>query len=210
MSDVASSATEPVENDDLSDREVDLLRSAYRVMARRGSHRLSLQDIADEAGVSKGLLLYHFKTKDNLLLAAMRWALSRTAGRLRASAAETEDARDALAAVVDVVFVGAEANRDFNLVYLDLVEHAVRVEAYQELPDLMRGVINRAYADIVRQGIAEGTFDVSDPDTAAVAMRAHIDGIFLQWMQTDDWRRNHERYRDLCHEGLLRLLGTAG
>jgi AcrR family transcriptional regulator len=192
----------------LSEREVQLIRSTYRVMVRQGGHRLSLQDIADDAGVSKGLLLYHFKSKDNLLLAAMRWALDRTAKRIREAIADATDARAALGALVDAVFVAPEANRDFNLFYLDLVEHAARVTAYEELPELMRTVINQLYAQVIQRGVDEGVFDVADVDAAASVMRAQIEGTFLQWMQTDDWQTTHTDARNTCHQALERLLGV--
>jgi AcrR family transcriptional regulator len=206
---MTDSPTAVLDDAPLAPRAVELVRCTYRVMARQGSHRLSLQDIAEEAGVSKGLLLYHFKTKDNLLLATMRWALTRTAHRIRERTASTPDARAALGAVVDAVFVGAKPNHDFHLFYLDLLEHAVRVDAYQELPALMRDIINRLYAEVIQRGIDEGVFDVTDAQTAATVMRAQIDGIFLQWMQTDDWETNHADYRDLCHTSLERRLGAA-
>lgn len=193
--------------EDVPQRVVELVRSTYRVMARRGSHRLSLQDVADEAGVSKGLLLYHFKSKDNLLLATMRWALQRTAERIRRGTAEAPDGRAALRSLVDAVFVSPQLNRDFHLFYLDLVEHAARVEAYHELHDLMRTVINDLYAEIILRGVEDGVFDVADADDAARVMRAQIEGTFLQWMQEDDWKGTHARYRDECHDALLRILG---
>ena len=65
------------------DRRSEILGAAYRVMAREGVHRTPLDRIADEAGVSKGLLLYYFETKDALALAAMGWVLAATAARVR-------------------------------------------------------------------------------------------------------------------------------
>jgi TetR/AcrR family transcriptional regulator, fatty acid metabolism regulator protein len=177
-------------------------------MARRGSHRLSLQDIAEEAGVSKGLLLYHFRSKDNLLLATMRWALQRTAERIRRGTADAPDATAALRSLVDAVFVSPQLNRDFHLFYLDLVEHAARDVAYHELHQLLRTVINDLYAETIRQGMDEGVFDVTDADHAAEVMRAQIEGTFLQWMQEDAWKTSHPRYRDQCHQALLRILGA--
>lgn len=208
MPNTATRASTVVAGRELSAREIDLVRSTFRVMAQRGSRRLALQQIADDAGVSKGLLLYHFKTKDNLLLATMRWALERTATRIRKGTADAPDARTALAALVDAVFVGPKPNRDFHLFYLDLVEHAVRVAAYSELNLLMREIINQLYEEVIQRGIDEGGFDIDDAENAAVVMRAQIDGIFLQWMQTDDWRTNHDQYRDMCHDSLIRLLGV--
>ena len=57
------------------DRRAELIRVAYKVMARDGVHRVPLQQIATEAGVSKGLLIYHFQTKDGLVLASLEWVL---------------------------------------------------------------------------------------------------------------------------------------
>ncbi|MFA9430267.1 TetR/AcrR family transcriptional regulator [Egicoccus sp. AB-alg2] len=205
---MTDSPTAVLDDAPLAPRAVELVRCTYRVMARQGSHRLSLQDIAEEAGVSKGLLLYHFKTKDNLLVATMRWALQRTAERIQRGTADASDARDALRSLVQAVFVSPQLNRDFNLFYLDLVEHAARVEAYQELHQLLRTVINDLYAQVIQRGVDEGVFDVEDVDGAARVMRAQIEGTFLQWMQDDDWQGTHGRYRDECHAALLRLLGA--
>lgn len=191
----------------LSGREEELVRSAYQVMSRQGGHRLSLQDIADEAGVSKGLVLYHFKSKDRLFLTTMRWALVRTADRIRARMAGVSGPRARVAALVDAVFVDPDRNRAFTLVYLDLVEHAARVPSFGELADVTQEIINGLYAELIADGVQAGAFDVDDVDEAAAAMRAYIEGTLLTWLQ-DDWRATHERYRARCLAGLLRLLGA--
>jgi AcrR family transcriptional regulator len=38
-----------------------------------GAFKLNMQDVADEAGVSKGLIHYHFDSKDTLLARAVEW-----------------------------------------------------------------------------------------------------------------------------------------
>jgi len=126
-------ATRQVGDETLSPRAYDLVRSAYQVIARQGSHRLSLQDVADEAGVSKGMVLYYFKSKEHLLLVTMRWALEQTEARVRRRAAGAAGPDKAIAALVDAVFVGPEPNRDFYLLYLDLAEHAARVPSFEQL-----------------------------------------------------------------------------
>src|SRR5690625_7462644 len=84
-----------------SEREKSLISSAYRVITRQGVHRTSLQEIAEDAGVSKGLLVYHFKSKDVVLITSMRWALPRTADRIRSLLAEADcDDRHAVQGVV--------------------------------------------------------------------------------------------------------------
>jgi AcrR family transcriptional regulator len=193
---------------ELSPREEALVRSAYKVMSRQGGHRLSLQDIADEAGVSKGLVLYHFKSKDRLFLTTMRWALVRTADRIRSRLATTSEPTEAVAALVEAIFVDPERNHEFTLVYLDLVEHAARVPSFGELSAVTKEIINGLYAEVIADGVARGVFDVDDVGDAAAAMRAYIEGTLLTWLQ-DDWRTTHQHYRARCEAGLLRLLGAS-
>lgn len=200
--------TTPDALEGLSDRELSLLRSAYRVVSRRGGHRIALQDVADDAEVSKGLVLYHFKTKDNLLLSTMRWALIRTAERIRGGVGSVSAAEDVVKGLIDAIWIGPDANRDFYLLYLDLVEHAARVPSFAELPGMTRTIINGLYTEVIAEGLERDLFDVDDVDEAAEAMRAFIDGLFIQWLQREDWVETHDAYRERCRAGLLRLLGA--
>jgi AcrR family transcriptional regulator len=192
----------------LSSRELELIRSAYLTMAKHGSHRTSLQDIANEAGVSKALLLYHFGTKDALLLAAMKWALERTAERIRSALVPEASPEVRISALIDAIFIEPEANRDFYLFYVDLIEHAGRVPSFGELPVMLVEIVNGLYGEVIAAGVREGVFDVADVDAAARDMRAIIEGTFLQWMQTDDWRDNHRAWKEHCREAVLCLLGA--
>lgn len=54
-----------------AERRAQILDSAIRLIARRGSRGVSLVEIAYEAGVSKPGLLHHFPTKEALLHAAL-------------------------------------------------------------------------------------------------------------------------------------------
>lgn len=195
---------------DRSGREMEIIRSAYRNMARRGSHRMSLQDVADEAGVSKALVLYHFGSKEALLLAAMKWAVERTAVRIREGLESEETPSDQIGALIDAIFIDPEANRDFYLFYLDLIEHAGRVPSFSELSVVLTEIINGLYGDVIAEGVEKGMFHVPDVGVAARNMRALIEGTLLQWMQTDDWRENHEAWKEQCRDALLRLLGVGG
>jgi AcrR family transcriptional regulator len=193
---------------ELPPRAQALLRSAYQVISRQGSHRLSLQDVADEAGVSKGMVLYYFKSKENLFLTTMRYALERTDARIRERIADVDDPHQVIAALIDAVFIDPERNRDFYLLYIDLIEHAARVPSFGRLSSFATEIINGLYEEVIRDGVARGGLAVDDPAAAAAAMRALIDGIFLSWLQQADWKASHAHYKALCRESLLRLLGA--
>lgn len=176
-------------------------------MARDGVHRVPLQQIADEAGVSKGLLLYHFNTKDAMVLEAMNWVLEATSARIRRRLDETQDPSLHLAALLDAIWIGPEANRDFFRFYLDGVEFGARTPGFEGFAARGREIIQGMYADVISSG--GDVFQVTDPQTAALQMRAIIEGFFLQWLQTSDWRSNHAEFKALCLASLTRVLGAS-
>ena len=98
----------------LSGREIEFLRSACKAISERGARRVSLQEIAGPAGVSKGLIPYYFKTKDRLILRTMEWILSIVANRIRGSISGAHTPEEKVVAMLDVVFAGPEQNRRFT------------------------------------------------------------------------------------------------
>lgn len=189
-----------------SPHEIRIIRGTYAAMARVGTQQLSLRRIAKELEVSPPLLVYHFGSRDNLLIETMHWALAGTVRRIQRQVAGITDPRAALAALIDAVFVGPQANRDFHLIYLDLVQYAVRQQSFVRLAELLREHINGSYAAVIAQGVAAGVFVADDVDAAARRARAIVEGGFLQWLQDENWEQSHAALRADCHEALTLLL----
>jgi len=189
-----------------SEHEIRLVRGTYAAMARIGSQQLSLRRLARELDVSPPLLVYHFGSRENLLIETMHWALAGTVRRIHRHLAGITDPEQALAALMDAVFVEPQANRDFHLVYMDLVQYSVRDPSFGGLTDLLRTHINGSYAGVIRAGVEAGVFEVDDVDVAARHARAIVEGGFLQWLQEDDWETTHAALQRECHDALLVLL----
>jgi AcrR family transcriptional regulator len=56
-------------NDQAPETEQRIADGALRVLARRGLHKLSMTDISDEAGVSRGTLYRYFASRDEVVAA---------------------------------------------------------------------------------------------------------------------------------------------
>ena len=190
----------------ISSRQEQLLRCAYRAMGERGVERVPLQEIAAAAGVSKGVVLYHFRTKENLILTMMRWVLDQAADRIRHAMARSQLPESKVLAMIDAIFLGPQVNRHFYLTYLDLVDHAARVDSFGRLSATFRSIVNALYAEVIDQGVAEGAFQPRDPGEAAAVVRAVIEGLFLQWLQEEDWAQRHGWYRETCKRAVLAYL----
>ena len=70
-----------------------LLDAAQRLVDQSGASRLTLAAVAREAGVSKGGLLYHFGTKDELIAAMLDRRFTRFDEKRRAKLDDDPDAR---------------------------------------------------------------------------------------------------------------------
>ncbi|NIQ53034.1 MAG: TetR family transcriptional regulator [Gammaproteobacteria bacterium] len=57
------------------ERREAILAGAFRVAVREQLGGLSMRAVAEEAGVSKGLVFFHFSDKETLLLALLDWLL---------------------------------------------------------------------------------------------------------------------------------------
>lgn len=201
-----AAALPSIETKRFSPHEIRLVRGTYAAMAQGGAQQISLRGIAKELGVSPALLVYHFGSKDQLLIETMHWALGAAVRRIQRAIDGVDDPQEALAALLDAVFVDARANRDYHLIYMDLVQYAVRNEWFGPLSALLHRHINDTYALVIRQGVQAGAFEAADVDVAAQHVRAIVEGGFLQWLQTDDWEQTHAALQRDCHEAILRLL----
>jgi AcrR family transcriptional regulator len=193
----------------LAPKQAHLIRSAYKVMGEKGLSHLSLQDVADEAGVSKAILPYYFDSKENLILLTMRWVLARVAQRIREAIDEVETAEGKVSAMVDAIFVSPASNRRFYLVFFDFLGYAARSDRFADVGATFHEICNRLYAEVVRLGQEEGVFSKRDAWEAATVVRALVDGLFTQWVQDRDWETSHPEFREMCKRSVLTYL-TAG
>jgi DNA-binding transcriptional regulator YbjK len=69
-----------------SERERPLMEATLRIIGRSGLDGVTHRAVAAEAGMSLGAVTHHFETRDGLVDAALRFALTREVGRLRALA----------------------------------------------------------------------------------------------------------------------------
>jgi len=193
----------------LAPKQARLIRSAYKVMGEKGMTHLSLQDVADEAGVSKAILPYYFASKENLTLLTMRWVLARVAQRIREAIEQVDTANEKVSAMIDAIFVSPESNRRFYLVFFDFLGYAARNDRFADVGATFHEICNGLYAEVIRLGQEEGVFREGDAHESAAIVRALVDGLFTQWIQDKDWEKTHAECREVCKRSVLTYL-TAG
>lgn len=147
-------------------RSAQLLDAAARLMERDGSHAVSMQAVAAEAGVSVGLIYRYFGGKDDLLLAVIVGVLDSFATQVPAAVE---------AAGADPVHRLAAAFRSYCEV-IDERRHAA-VLTYRETKSLDEAGRSRIkdlevqtsepLRAVLREGVESGVFVVPDVELAA-------------------------------------------
>src|SRR5438046_2144413 len=82
----------------LTNPEQTILTCAYRLFHRHGFNRLSMDEIAGAAGVTKRTLYYHFRSKDDLIAAALEHQHELALATFRAWAGRIGDKPEAIVA----------------------------------------------------------------------------------------------------------------
>lgn len=87
------------------ERATRILDAGADLMLRIGARRLTVDDVADRAGIGKGTVYLHWKTKDQLLLAVLQREAARSLDRLVA-ALHADPAVTALHKLTEVQYLG--------------------------------------------------------------------------------------------------------
>jgi len=167
-------------------RREQMLRAALEVIVEHGFPKTRIADVAERAGTSPALVIYYFKTKDQLLTEAIRlsedtWyeAGTRRVALLDSAAARLEELV-AMSCLPEAEDDDPDAPSTSWLLWLDLWAQAARhpevARVRQRFDERWRDTI----ASLVTQGQEAGEFGPVDPADFAVTMSSLLDGFAIQ------------------------------
>jgi AcrR family transcriptional regulator len=171
------------------DRHQEILDAAARVITDRGLAETRISDIAERCGVSPGLILYYFGSKDRLLLEALTSANDQFYLRLSREMRRMSSAREQLQRLVDLSVPGLlpEYERlDEWALWVEIWVRALRDPILAKEREVLDRRWRQSIADIVRHGRSTGEFpEGADPDELGMQIGAVIDGLAIPVMMND-------------------------
>ena len=189
-----------------AERRLSLLKAAFREVAEKGFSEVTLDDIARRAGVSKGVTLYYFTSKEELFLELFGWLIDSIHQRMREAVGAVEDPVEKVRALVALIFPSPSKNRAFFRAYVDFCGLAARHDSFREVGERFYAGCRQIDGGIVEEGMRRGDFAVRDPNEAGSTMRAIFDGLMMQWLNERDPDAAFEDYRKRCERELLQYL----
>ena len=176
-------------------RRRQIVDAAIETIALRGFSKTTLNDIAKQAGVSTGVITYHFKNKDDLIEQSIKKLLeapnSYVVARVDAQSTHPERLRAYILANIE--FMRDHRSQSVALIYsFGSIGHPTGGSGQtagsgseQERHRVMarqHARIRKYLTKILKAGQEAGEFGAFHADTIAQILFAALEGIILQWV----------------------------
>lgn len=145
-----------------------ILESAAQIIRKKGFHATSMQDIAEAVNHQKASLYHHFSSKQEILLSLLDQALDLLTERISAVTTSQLEADSKLRKAMEVYLVSLAENVDLAAVLL--LEHRSLDPAFNKRHIPRRDRFEGLWRDLIKQGMNEKIFIVSDPGMTARAL----------------------------------------
>jgi AcrR family transcriptional regulator len=156
-----------------------ILNAARKVFGARGFHGATIEEIADEAGLSNGAIYYNFDSKGDLFLHLLEERMGERVAHMRrtlaggADAGLEEEARDATRSLKE--------SREWRLLLFEFVAHAARTPSLRPKLRAHKRRYRAAMAEVLEQRVAERRAAGSIPgEQLALVATAVANGLALE------------------------------
>lgn len=154
--------------------------AALRQFARKGLSAARIRDIADEAGISQGLLYRYYGSKDEVFTDLIEDALDKLIDAVRRVETLETDAggklRLALLELLKTIEKSDRFRQTSRLITLAMHSEAIPEKARHALEE-KREIPYRAFAEIMDKGQREGRVVEGDPRDLAVLFWSTVNGM---------------------------------
>jgi AcrR family transcriptional regulator len=193
------------------ERRLEILEAAARVITNRGLAETRISDIAEQCGVSPGLILYYFASKDRLLVDALTYANDRFYLEQSRDLRRMSSARQQLDRLIELSVPGLlpEFERlDEWALWIEIWVRALRDPTMAQEREVLDRRWRQSIADIVRHGRSTGEFSENGVDADELGLRigAFIDGLAIQVLMNDT-NMPPERMQQVCREVAANMIG---
>ena len=189
------------------ERKKQILDAATTVFAKKGFADARMEDIANEARLSKATLYLYFKSKDDIIAAILDHFYNRGMQDLQMLQGYEGSITDLLLLLTR--FFGAEAEEMMRMLPIAFEFYALaarREDVRQFLKGYFQGY-RAGLAALVQMGIERGEFRAVDPEETAIILSAIYEGLGVLEATdpaTVQWQIMGEKAVQLLLDGLKR------
>ena len=155
-----------------------IMDSAIKLFSTRGFNAASVDDICEEAGISKGAFYHHFESKQALFLALLDGWLQVIDNAIEASKDKTApETFTQMTEAFPAIFEGADLRLPM---FLEFWLQASRDQKIWEASIAPYRRYHKYFTSLIKKGVEEGSFVEVDPELAARMIVSTAMGLFFQ------------------------------
>ena len=165
-----------------SRRRDQIIIATVTCIVSHGYHNFSMQDVALEAGVSKGIIHYYFLNKDELMMAVLDKCSIDIENMLLEEMRTIDDPLEKLEIFIHVCFDVLRSKKEYYQVNMDFWTQINQKEAVREVIARHYEKFRETAAQVIDEGIDAGIFRKLNSRMYASYIISVVDGISLQWL----------------------------
>jgi AcrR family transcriptional regulator len=162
-------------------RKTQIIQAAYDVIASKGYNNFTIDDIAHQAGLSKGGVLHYFKTKDDILIHLLEQIYTLIENYIKKKSDKYKAPEKKLKAVIIAYIIVAKKNPAFYIVMVDFWAQITINERVKSINTRIFDKMCQEIRKIIDLGIKQGVFNEIDSLNASYAIVAMVTNISIQW-----------------------------
>ncbi|GAA0451236.1 TetR/AcrR family transcriptional regulator [Alkalibacillus silvisoli] len=133
----------------MNNKETIILENAIKLFSHKGFSSTSIKEIADESGIAKGSMYVHFKSKDELLIAALDYYFDQVIQQVESMNGDFKDPRDTFTQQLTTFFESVMEHREFMT--LPYEQGGYLSESIREVIREKHAEVHQFYASSLKQ-----------------------------------------------------------
>lgn len=179
-------------------RRQQLIEATIDSLAKRGYSETTMADVADGAGLSRGIVNFHFESKEKLLVATLQYMADEYAAHWRSALQKAgDDPASQIGVIVAADFDRSICNKRKLAAWCAFWGEAKSRPTYQALC----GARDQAYQNVIiglcRRLKEEGGYSY-EPVSCALALSAMLEGLWLRLMMGTEEVTRETAYQAAC------------
>jgi TetR/AcrR family transcriptional repressor of bet genes len=179
-------------------RRQQLIEATIDSLARRGYSETTMADVADGAGLSRGIVNFHFESKEKLLVATLQYMADEYSAHWRSALQKAgDDPARQLGVLVAADFDRAICNKRKLAAWCAFWGEAKSRPTYQALCGARDEAYQNVFVDLCRKLKADGGY-AFDPVVMALSLSAMLEGLWLRLMMGTEDVTRETAYQAAC------------
>jgi len=188
-------------------RREQILQAALTCFVRTGYHKTTMDNVVQEAGLSKGSIYSHFESKKEIFLALLDKMIADT-GLLPVLSAEGPTGGEKLetALTLATAFIGSDAYQEYAALVLEVWAQNRQDAEVNQAAVYLYDQLRRPFIQLFEEGMAAGEFKPVNAAAMANLFIGAFDGLMVQAMIEEtavDWNATVQTIHDTLLAALM-------